>query len=101
MFWNLESIFTYISYRCIVLKTVRFSSFITFCYLQVFTPKESMSSPLVLHLIFCQIVSDMFNKYHSVHARISADEREEMLDVSINNKIPYPCLENLNSNFNN
>lgn len=41
-----------------------------------------MSSPLVLHLIFCQIVGDMFNKFHSVHARISADEREEMLDVS-------------------
>lgn len=42
-----------------------------------------MSSPLVLHLIFCQIVGDMFNKFHSVHARISADEREEMLDVRI------------------
>ncbi|XP_060860512.1 unconventional myosin-XV isoform X5 [Metopolophium dirhodum] len=48
---------------------------------EVFTPKESMSSPLVLHLIFCQIVGDMFNKFHSVHARISADEREEMLDL--------------------
>jgi len=24
----------------------------------------------------------MFNKFHSVHARISTDEREEMLDVS-------------------
>jgi len=53
------------------------------CFCQVFTPKESMSSPLILHLIFCQIVSDMFNKFHSVHARISADEREEMLDVRI------------------
>lgn len=51
--------------------------------LQVFSPKEAISSPLVLHLIFCQIVGDMFNKFHSIHARISADEREEMLDVSI------------------
>ncbi|XP_050539166.1 unconventional myosin-XV isoform X10 [Daktulosphaira vitifoliae] len=48
---------------------------------EVFTPKETISSPLVLHLIFCQVVSDMFNKFHSVHGRISVDEREEMLDL--------------------
>lgn len=46
-----------------------------------------MSSPLVLHLIFCQIVSDMFNKFHTIHARIFADEREEMLDVSVKSTV--------------
>lgn len=48
--------------------------------LQVFSPKETTSSPLVLHLIFCQIVSDVLTK--SI-ARITNSEKTEMLQVFI------------------
>lgn len=50
-----------------------------FCkFFQVFSPKESVSSPLVLHLIFCQIVQDVLVR---PIARISSEERMDMVQL--------------------
>ncbi|XP_065213017.1 unconventional myosin-XV isoform X2 [Planococcus citri] len=55
---------------------------------EVFSPKETTSSPLVLHLIFCQIVNDVLTKNM---ARITNNEKSEMLqllekyDITVNN----------------
>ncbi|XP_054281634.1 unconventional myosin-XV-like isoform X2 [Macrosteles quadrilineatus] len=45
---------------------------------EVFSPKEVVSSPLVLHLIFCQIINDCL---HKQTPRISREERNEMLQL--------------------
>ncbi|KAI5728804.1 hypothetical protein M8J77_021338 [Diaphorina citri] len=45
---------------------------------EVFSPKESVSSPLVLHLVFCQIVSDTLTQ---PSPRISPEERSEMMQL--------------------
>ncbi|XP_075232051.1 unconventional myosin 10A isoform X3 [Lycorma delicatula] len=45
---------------------------------EVFSPKESISSPLVLHLVFCQVVTDVLNKQNP---RINKDERSEMIQL--------------------
>ncbi|CAH0384305.1 unnamed protein product [Bemisia tabaci] len=45
---------------------------------EVFSPKESVSSPLVLHLIFCQIVQDVLVR---PIARISSEERMDMVQL--------------------
>lgn len=45
---------------------------------EVFSPKEAVSSPLVLHLVFCQIVADTLTQ---PSPRISPEERSEMMQL--------------------
>lgn len=45
---------------------------------EVFSPKEVVSSPLVLHLIFCQIVNDVLVR---PMARITQEERSDMIQL--------------------
>ncbi|XP_039291022.1 unconventional myosin-XV [Nilaparvata lugens] len=45
---------------------------------EVFSPKETVSSPLVLHLVFCQVVGDVLNKQTP---RINKEERTEMIQL--------------------
>ncbi|KAG8264185.1 Belongs to the TRAFAC class myosin-kinesin ATPase super [Homalodisca vitripennis] len=45
---------------------------------EVFSPKETVSSPLVLHLLFCQIVNDCL---HKQTPRINREERNEMMQL--------------------
>uniref|UniRef100_A0A8D9AYW5 Unconventional myosin-XV n=1 Tax=Cacopsylla melanoneura TaxID=428564 RepID=A0A8D9AYW5_9HEMI len=45
---------------------------------EVFSPKETVSSPLVLHLVFCQIVTDTLTQ---PSPRISPEERSEMMQL--------------------
>ena len=62
---------------------------------QVFSPKETVSNPLVLHLVFCQVVKDCLTKQTP---RITREERSEMLQVlkimssihsCMNRKLPF------------
>lgn len=46
---------------------------------EVFSPREQVSNPLVLHLVFCQVVKDTLAKQTP---RITKDERNEMLQVN-------------------
>uniref|UniRef100_A0A0K8SUT5 Unconventional myosin-XV n=1 Tax=Lygus hesperus TaxID=30085 RepID=A0A0K8SUT5_LYGHE len=45
---------------------------------EVFSPKESVSNPLVLHLVYCQVVKDTLTKQNP---RISKDERQDMMQL--------------------
>ncbi|CAG5093665.1 Similar to MYO15B: Unconventional myosin-XVB (Homo sapiens) [Cotesia congregata] len=58
---------------------------------EVFAPNETLSSPLALHLVFCQVAYDVLA---SNHMRITKDERHNMLKLLDNYGI---TLENLQS----
>lgn len=45
---------------------------------EVFSPKETVSNPLVLHLIYCQVVKDCLTKQTP---RISKEERADMVQL--------------------
>ncbi|BES99216.1 MyTH4 domain [Nesidiocoris tenuis] len=45
---------------------------------EVFSPKETVSNPLVLHLVYCQVVKDTLTKQNP---RISKDERADMIQL--------------------
>ncbi|XP_014277405.1 unconventional myosin-XV isoform X2 [Halyomorpha halys] len=45
---------------------------------EVFSPKETVSNPLVLHLIYCQVVKDCLTKQTP---RISKEERSDMIQL--------------------
>ncbi|XP_073998346.1 unconventional myosin 10A isoform X4 [Rhodnius prolixus] len=45
---------------------------------ELFSPKETVSNPLVLHLVYCQVVKDCLTKQTP---RISKDERADMLQL--------------------
>ncbi|XP_014248612.2 unconventional myosin-XV isoform X2 [Cimex lectularius] len=45
---------------------------------EVFSPKETVSNPLVLHLVYCQVVKDSLTKQTP---RISKDERADMVQL--------------------
>ncbi|XP_074098878.1 unconventional myosin 10A [Cotesia typhae] len=58
---------------------------------EVFAPNETLSSPLALHLVFCQVAYDILA---SNHMRITKDERHNMLKLLDNYGI---TLDNLQS----
>ena len=58
-----------------------------YTYLQVFWPSERLENTTVLHLIYCQVVQDVYN---NACVRISKDQRVKM--KSMLGKFLTACL---------